>query len=69
MSQKPTFTEAGLIQRAQLHPTNLLDEAAALLTEMDLIWMSQFLSCFSEREQLAVSLAARRRCLLPVVGC
>lgn len=46
---KANLTEAGLIQRAQLHPTNLLDEAAALPTEMDLIWMSQFLSCFSER--------------------
>ena len=39
---------AGLRERASLHPTNLLDEAAALPAGMDLIWMSQFLSCFSE---------------------
>jgi hypothetical protein len=39
---------AGLRERASLHPTNLLDDAAALPGGMDLIWMSQFLSCFSE---------------------
>jgi hypothetical protein len=39
---------AGLRERASLHPTNLLDDAAALPAGMDLIWMSQFLSCFSE---------------------
>ncbi len=39
---------AGLRERASLHPTNLLDDAAALPGDMDLIWMSQFLSCFSE---------------------
>lgn len=40
--------DAGLRERASLHPTNLLDDAAALPEGMDLIWMSQFLSCFSE---------------------
>jgi hypothetical protein len=40
--------EAGLRERATLHPTDLLDDAAALPPGMDLIWMSQFLSCFSE---------------------
>jgi len=39
---------AGLRERATLHPTNLLDDGAALPGDMDLIWMSQFLSCFSE---------------------
>lgn len=38
----------GLRGRAHFHPTNLLDTAAALPENMDLIWMSQFLSCFSE---------------------
>jgi hypothetical protein len=37
-----------LHQRAHFHPTNLLDQAAPLPANMDLIWMSQFLSCFSE---------------------
>lgn len=40
--------QAGLRERASLHPTDLLDEAAALPGDMDLVWMSQFLSCFSE---------------------
>lgn len=39
---------AGVRERAQLHPTDLLDHAHALAPGMDLIWMSQFLSCFSE---------------------
>jgi trans-aconitate methyltransferase len=40
--------EAGLRERASLHPLDLLDPAAALEGGMDVIWMSQFLSCFSE---------------------
>jgi hypothetical protein len=39
---------AGVRERATLHPVDLLDDAAALPADMDLIWMSQFLSCFSE---------------------
>ncbi|WP_137174325.1 methyltransferase [Massilia sp. HP4] len=42
------LVEAGLRERASLHPTDLLDDALALPGDMDLIWMSQFLSCFSE---------------------
>jgi len=42
------LVETGLRARASLHPTDLLDDAAALPGDMDLIWMSQFLSCFSE---------------------
>jgi hypothetical protein len=40
--------DAGVRERATLHPVDLLDDAAALPADMDLIWMSQFLSCFSE---------------------
>lgn len=39
---------AGVRERAHLHPTDLLDPEIALAPGMDLIWMSQFLSCFSE---------------------
>jgi hypothetical protein len=39
---------AGLRERASLHPTDLLEHGAALPGDMDLVWMSQFLSCFSE---------------------
>ncbi|MGA0608992.1 class I SAM-dependent methyltransferase [Caldimonas sp. KR1-144] len=43
-----TLRDAGLLERAQLHPVDLLDLAAPLPGGMDLVWMSQFLSCFSE---------------------
>ncbi len=39
---------AGVRERAQLHPTDLLAPGFALPSGMDVIWMSQFLSCFSE---------------------
>jgi hypothetical protein len=39
---------AGVRERATLHPVDLLDDAVPLPGGMDVIWMSQFLSCFSE---------------------
>lgn len=39
---------AGVRERANLHPIDLLDDALPLPGGMDVIWMSQFLSCFSE---------------------
>ncbi len=62
--------EAGLRERAQLHPTDLLDYARPLPAEMDLIWMSQFLSCFSEEaiasifRRVAAALAPRGQVLV-----
>lgn len=44
------LASAGLRGRAQLHARNLLDPAATLPEGMDLVWMSQFLSCFGEAE-------------------
>jgi hypothetical protein len=38
----------GLEARAKLHPIDLLDFKAPLPGGMDLVWMSQFLSCFGE---------------------
>lgn len=43
-----TLRAAGLRERAHLHPLDLLDDAASLPGGMDLVWMSQFLSCFPE---------------------
>jgi hypothetical protein len=40
----------GLRERTGLHARNLLDPDAALPAGMDLVWMSQFLSCFGEAE-------------------
>jgi hypothetical protein len=61
---------AGLRDRAVLHPTDMLDDAAALPGGMDLIWMSQFLSCFSEDaiasifRRVAAALAPRGQVLV-----
>lgn len=41
---------AGLQARAHLHARDLLDPTAALPAGMDLVWMSQFLSCFGEAQ-------------------
>ncbi|PTT90101.1 SAM-dependent methyltransferase [Pelomonas sp. HMWF004] len=41
---------AGLRERAHLHARNLLDAETVLPAGMDLVWMSQFLSCFGEAE-------------------
>jgi len=39
---------AGVRERAQLHALDMLDPQLPFPPDMDLIWMSQFLSCFSE---------------------
>ena len=39
---------AGLRERAHLHAVDMLDPAAPFAPGMDVIWMSQFLTCFSE---------------------
>jgi hypothetical protein len=42
-----TLEGAGLLDRADLHPINILDFAAPFPGGMDAVWMSQFLTCFS----------------------
>jgi hypothetical protein len=64
------LSQAGVRERAVLHPTDMLDRDAALPAGMDLIWMSQFLSCFSEAaiasifERAAAALAPRGQVLV-----
>ncbi|GAA0760442.1 class I SAM-dependent methyltransferase [Ideonella azotifigens] len=64
------LADAGLSARASLHPVDLLDTACALPGEMDLVWMSQFLSCFSEDhiagifERVAAALAPQGQVLV-----
>jgi SAM-dependent methyltransferase len=55
---------AGHGARAQLHAVDLLDTAAGLPDGMDVIWMSQFLSCFSE-PAIASILQRAARALAP----
>lgn len=54
------LAEAGVAERATLHPVNLLDAAAELPRGYELIWMSQFLDCFSDDEIVAILDKARR---------
>ena len=49
---------AGLLARVSFHEANLLDEATTVPRGHDVIWMSQFLDCFSEREIVSIL----RRC-------
>jgi SAM-dependent methyltransferase len=45
--------QAGLAERARSHPANLLDDEP-LPPGHDLIWMSQFLDCFSDDQVVAI---------------
>lgn len=54
------LAEAGVAERAALHPTNLLDATAELPRGYDLIWMSQFLDCFADEEIVAILNKVRR---------
>ncbi|SEL71323.1 O-methyltransferase [Roseateles sp. YR242] len=58
------LTEAGHRDRASFHPRDLLDPAVPLPSGMDLVWMSQFLSCFGE-EQIASIFRRVKDCLGP----
>jgi len=58
------LSEAGLLERATPHPIDLLDQSAAFPQGQDVVWMSQFLCCFSE-EVIRSILARARACLAP----
>ncbi|WP_341675749.1 class I SAM-dependent methyltransferase [Niveibacterium sp. SC-1] len=58
------LAEAGLAERAIAHPIDLLDVSAAFPEGQDVVWMSQFLCCFSE-EVIRSILARARACLAP----
>jgi cyclopropane fatty-acyl-phospholipid synthase-like methyltransferase len=45
--------EAGLAERARSHPVNLLEDEP-LPAGYDLIWMSQFLDCFSDEQVVGI---------------
>ncbi len=46
--------KAGFSDRVSFHPVNILDEAEKLPKGHDVIWMSQFLDCFSESEIISI---------------
>lgn len=55
-----TLQSAGFADRADFHAFSILDADAFLPEGQDVIWMSQFLSCFSEDEMVHVMTVARR---------
>lgn len=55
---------AGLLERASFHPLDMLDPAGELPGGYPLIWMSQFLDCFSE-DQITDILGKVGRALSP----
>lgn len=53
------ITAAGYGDRIHFYPVNLLDDSQPLPVGFDVIWMSQFLDCFSEDEIVSII----RRCV------
>jgi ubiquinone/menaquinone biosynthesis C-methylase UbiE len=51
---KQNVAEAGLSDRIGYHEINILDKAQKLPKGADIIWMSQFLDCFSEDEIVSI---------------
>lgn len=45
---RDNLASQGLGDRAHFHPADLLDDTTTLPAGMDIVWMSQFLSCFPE---------------------
>lgn len=48
------ITKAGFKQRLTPHPANILDEKTILPKNADIIWMSQFLDCFSHDQIISI---------------
>ncbi|MBK1711190.1 class I SAM-dependent methyltransferase [Rubrivivax gelatinosus] len=61
---EPRLIDAGVRERASLHAVDMLDATRAFPANMDLVWMSQFLSCFSE-PVIATILARAAAALAP----
>lgn len=51
---KKKVNEAGMSERVSYHQTNLLDQTASLPKGVDVIWMSQFLDCFSPEQIISI---------------
>lgn len=61
---RDTLSRAGFLQRAELCPIDMLDDAAVIPAGADAIWMSQFLDCFSP-EQIVGILSKLARAMSP----
>lgn len=57
---KQNIESKGHLSRAQFAPMNLLDHQQPLPEGYDVVWMSQFLSCFSEEDVVQLLIRGRR---------
>ena len=53
MAQK-NIKDNGLEERVDFFPLDILDHGAKIPTGFDIIWMSQFIDCFSERDAIKI---------------
>ncbi len=51
---KENVAKAGFTDRVSFHEINILNKESKLPTGFDVIWMSQFLDCFSEEEIISI---------------
>ena len=51
---KKTIEASGLNDRVSFLPANILDETVSFPKGFDVIWMSQFLDCFSEAQIVSI---------------
>lgn len=63
-SCRTNLAAAGLLERAEFHEFSILNHDAELPRGFDVIWMSQFLSCFSEAE-VVHNLKVARQAMAP----
>jgi ubiquinone/menaquinone biosynthesis C-methylase UbiE len=57
---KKNIADAGFLDRVTFHPCNVLDENQTFYQAADVVWMSQFLDCFSLAEILDILLKTRQ---------
>lgn len=57
---RPVIQQSGLADRIDFFAIDLLDESQRLPEGCDVIWMSQFLDCFSEKEIVSILRRAAR---------
>jgi hypothetical protein len=56
---RKNISVAGLTHRVQFHEMNILSPGAGIPRGYDVIWMSQFLDCFSEDEIVSILIKCR----------
>ncbi len=56
---KSELEKDGLLNRVDFHPRDMLNPATVLPAGYDVIWMSQFLACFSDSEIVTILKIAR----------